>query len=133
MSAGDPAIWESVLALDVWAILVWVYDHLPFEIKSYIWMVILTLLFVIFLTTCCGVLCFFAPCCCCAIIYKGYRARQAGRRNRNEADNIAYPSAPPLLAKTIWSTPTASIYWFGQRPPHTTLDKRLRLFSSVVC
>ncbi|ULT83251.1 hypothetical protein L3Y34_012475 [Caenorhabditis briggsae] len=99
MSAGDPAIWESVLALDVWAILVWVYDHLPFEIKSYIWMVILTLLFVIFLTTCCGVLCFFAPCCCCAIIYKGYRARQAGRRNRNEADNIAYPSAPPLLAK----------------------------------
>ncbi|CCD67562.1 E5b protein [Caenorhabditis elegans] len=99
MSAEDPAIWESILALDIWAIIVWVYDHLPFEIKSYIWMVILTLLFVVFLTTCCGVLCFFAPCCCCAIMYKGYRARRAGRRPRNETDNIAYPSAPPLLAK----------------------------------
>ncbi|CAI5454342.1 unnamed protein product [Caenorhabditis angaria] len=63
-------------------------------------MVILTLLFVILITTCCGVLCFFAPCCCCAIIYKGYRARQAGRSGRNEPDNnVAYPSAPPLIAK----------------------------------
>uniref|UniRef100_A0A8R1DJ42 Uncharacterized protein n=1 Tax=Caenorhabditis japonica TaxID=281687 RepID=A0A8R1DJ42_CAEJA len=62
-------------------------------------MVILTLVFVILMTTCCGVLCFFAPCCCCAIMYKGYRARQAGRRSRNEQDNVAYPSAPPLLAK----------------------------------
>uniref|UniRef100_A0A1I7TW68 Uncharacterized protein n=1 Tax=Caenorhabditis tropicalis TaxID=1561998 RepID=A0A1I7TW68_9PELO len=62
-------------------------------------MVILTLLFVVFLTTCCGVLCFFAPCCCCAIVYKGYRARKAGRRARNQNDNVAYPSAPPLLAK----------------------------------
>ncbi|CAB3399832.1 unnamed protein product [Caenorhabditis bovis] len=97
--SDEQTIWESILMFDVWAVMVWVYDHLPFEIKSYIWMVILTVVFVLLVTTCCGLACFFAPCCCCALMYKGYRARRAGRNHRETQDQRAYASAPPLLVK----------------------------------
>ncbi|CAB3399831.1 unnamed protein product [Caenorhabditis bovis] len=62
-------------------------------------MVILTVVFVLLVTTCCGLACFFAPCCCCALMYKGYRARRAGRNHRETQDQRAYASAPPLLVK----------------------------------
>ncbi|KAK6015542.1 hypothetical protein OSTOST_19032 [Ostertagia ostertagi] len=95
MSDENPPLWESVLKLDWMAILEWIYDHLPFEVKSYIWMIILTLLFVITLCGCCCMICFCSPCCACAI---WYRKRQS-RRNRGGLEFSTYPSAPPLLSK----------------------------------
>ncbi|VDO61462.1 unnamed protein product [Haemonchus placei] len=95
MNDETPPLWESVLSLDWMGVLSWIYDHLPFEIKSYIWMIILTLLFVITLCGCCCMICFCSPCCICAIWYRKRRSR----RNRGGVEFSTYPSAPPLLSK----------------------------------
>ncbi|WKY14638.1 hypothetical protein Q1695_000290 [Nippostrongylus brasiliensis] len=96
MSDVDPPLWESILSLDWMAVLQWIYHHLPFEVKSYIWMIILTLLFVITLCGCCCMICFCSPCCACAIWYK----RRRNQRNRGGVEfSTFHPSAPPLLSK----------------------------------
>ncbi|VDM74557.1 unnamed protein product [Strongylus vulgaris] len=96
MSDEGRPLWERVLSLDWMGIIEWIYDHLPFEVKSYIWMIILTLLFVVTLCGCCCMICFCSPCCICAV---WWRKRQS-RRNRGRADfTTSYPSAPPLLSK----------------------------------
>ncbi|EYB99483.1 hypothetical protein Y032_0122g1074 [Ancylostoma ceylanicum] len=95
MSDEGRPLWERVLSLDWMGIIEWIYDHLPFEVKSYIWMIILTLLFVITLCGCCCMICFCSPCCFCAVWYRRRRAR----RNRGAVEFSTYPSAPPLLSK----------------------------------
>ncbi|VDP20617.1 unnamed protein product [Heligmosomoides polygyrus] len=96
MSDVDPPLWESVLSLDWLGVLQWIYHHLPFEVKSYIWMIILTLLFVITLCGCCCMICFCTPCCACAIWYRKRRSH----RNRGGVEfSTFHPTAPPLLSK----------------------------------
>ncbi|VDM53267.1 unnamed protein product [Angiostrongylus costaricensis] len=90
----EKSLWECILFLDWMGIIEWIYDRLPFEVKSSIWMIVLTLLFVVTLCGCCCVICFCSPCCLLAVWYKKRRSRQ----NRG-VEFSTYPSAPPLLSK----------------------------------
>ncbi|CAJ0957034.1 unnamed protein product, partial [Mesorhabditis belari] len=96
--AEDDAVSFSIGVTDI---LLWIWSLLPFEIKSYVWMWILTILGIILLILCCCGICFCAPPCICAVwLEKRRRRKNADKKAMafvTEKRYLREPSAPPLL------------------------------------
>ncbi|CAJ0582757.1 unnamed protein product, partial [Mesorhabditis spiculigera] len=63
-------------------VILWIWSLLPFEVKSYFWMCVLTVLFVALTLACCCTVCFCSPWCCCAVWLE--RRRRQRSRDRKE-------------------------------------------------